>query len=234
MPTAFNLNSAVGNEYKLTIKDSNRNFKIDEEKTTQEGQILRLAYKDAQAGNNEYVSCVIYSKDAPSDIIYYGKLGKANSASGTVNLRLPIEVQNGKYNLAVFNEQCNGANETDWSSAPIILGIDENGKANLPYNEPIFPEIETVSISPSSHSKSKSNAQDAIVTIAGKNFSSNFKVYVAFKKKGENEVLFKYPESGQQFSDLTPNSFSIKIPKEKLESLSQVGIYTVQAFVESD
>lgn len=234
-PTVFNLTSAIGNEYKLTVKDSSRNFNLDEEKTTQEGQILRLAYTNAKAGSNEYISCMIYPKNSPSDIIYYGKLCKVNSSSGTASLRIPTEITNGNYNIAVFNEQCNGAKETDWSSEPIVFGIDNEGNAKFAHKEPTVPDVQAISILPSSHSKSKANAQDTTVTLSGKNFSSNFKAYVTFKKKGENAVVFKYPQNGQQLSDSTPTSFSITIPKAALEqNLTEVGVYNVEAVIETN
>ncbi len=115
-PARFELPTGTGNEYKLTLHDESRdNFTAN--KTVQNENEITISYSNAKTGENEYISCMIL--DDTSEIKYYGKLKQVDAESGETTLILPENLEAGKIvNVVIFNEQCNGSYETDWSSMP--------------------------------------------------------------------------------------------------------------------
>ncbi len=113
-PARFSLPTGKGNDYKLTLKDSSRSFSAS--KTAQNLNKVTISYSGAKTGSNEYISCLILDNNDKSNIIYYGKLKQASSASGTAILDMPEEIPDVAYTVEIFNEQCNGAYKTDWCS----------------------------------------------------------------------------------------------------------------------
>ena len=110
------VNDYTGNEWKLTLLDSSRNFSISDAKI--EESKIDFSYSNAQTGTNEYISVVIEDNGA---ITHYGRIlqldGTANGASGTASLTLPTGVSLGENTkLYVFNEQYNGDKMTDYAS----------------------------------------------------------------------------------------------------------------------
>ena len=106
----------TGNEWKLTLKDSNRNFAVTE--TTVSGDTITFSYSNAQTGTNEYISVII--KDN-GEITHYGRIlhlgGTTGGASGTASLTLPAGITlDNDTKLYVFNEQYNGDKKTDYAS----------------------------------------------------------------------------------------------------------------------
>ena len=111
-----------GNEWKLTLKDSSRNFSISNVVTNNEGTI-GFSYSGAQTGENEYISVVIKDNGA---ITHYGRIlqldGATNGASGIARLTLPEGVTLSETTkLYVFNEQYNGDYKTDYASQLIEI-----------------------------------------------------------------------------------------------------------------
>ena len=111
-----------GNEWKLTLKDSTRNFSISNAVTNNEGTI-GFSYSGAQTGENEYISVVIKDSGA---ITHYGRIlqldGATNGASGIARLTLPEGVTLSETTkLYVFNEQYNGDYKTDYASQLIEI-----------------------------------------------------------------------------------------------------------------
>lgn len=105
-----------GNEWKLTLLDSSRNFAVTE--TTVSGDTITFSYSNAQTGTNEYISVVI--KDN-GEITHYGRIlhlgGTTGGASGTASLTLPAGITlDNDTKLYVFNEQYNGDYKTDYAS----------------------------------------------------------------------------------------------------------------------
>lgn len=84
--------------------------------------IMPVTYSGAVAGDNEYVSMLIC--DQLGKAVYYGHIAE-NSASGTVNVNMPVGLS-GKYTVSVFAEQCNGDNNTDFGSALVSADIEIN------------------------------------------------------------------------------------------------------------
>lgn len=102
----------TGNEWKLTLLDSSRNFTVSGE--SWDGNTLTFSYSGAQTGTNEYISAIIEENGA---ITYYGRILRSTSASGTANLSLPSGVAlSDTTKLYLFNEQVNGDKLTDYAS----------------------------------------------------------------------------------------------------------------------
>lgn len=102
------------NEWKLVLKDSahekfNAKFKSGNKGT------LTVDYANVVTGDKEYISAVVLNKEG--HITYYGKLCKAEKASGEVQVKLPSAYNEEKGDqLYIFNEQCNGDKQTDYGS----------------------------------------------------------------------------------------------------------------------
>ena len=107
-----------GKDWKLTLLDSSRNFAASD--AMQGGNTVTFSYSGAQTGTNEYLSAVIVTGD--DTIAYYGRILQLSRASGKASLSLPSGVTlSGATKLYVFNEQYNGAQQTDYASALIEL-----------------------------------------------------------------------------------------------------------------
>ena len=117
-----------GNEYKLTVLDTNRNnFLVT--KKSQSGGIIEFDYELAKTGNNEFISAMVVNGDT---VKYYGRIKNVNDESGTLSLSIPSTVNaNNGDRLFVFNEQCNGDYKTDYASPLRELSL-ENSSSNMP------------------------------------------------------------------------------------------------------
>ena len=103
-----------GNEWKLTLKDSNRNFAVTETTTSGDpGDILTLHYNGATTGANEYISVILADNSGAQ---YYGRVAQPTAENGTVEIKIPSDIVPGSYTLKVFSEQYNGDRKTDYAS----------------------------------------------------------------------------------------------------------------------
>ena len=103
-----------GNEWKLTLLDSNRSFAVTETTASGDpGDTITLHYTGATAGTNEYISAIIADS---SGARYYGRVAQPTAESGTVEIKIPSDIAPGDYTLKVFNEQYNGDYNTDYAS----------------------------------------------------------------------------------------------------------------------
>ena len=103
-----------GNEWKLTLLDSSRNFAVTEK--TADGypdDTIMLNYSGATTGANEYISVIIADNNGAQ---YYGRVAQPTAESGTVEIKIPSDLAPGDYTLKVFNEQYNGDYNTDYAS----------------------------------------------------------------------------------------------------------------------
>ena len=103
-----------GNEWKLTLLDSSRNFAVTEK--TADGcpdDTLTLHYNEATTGANEYISAILADNSGAQ---YYGRVAQPTAESGTVEIKIPSDIAPGSYTLKVFSEQCNGDKKTDYAS----------------------------------------------------------------------------------------------------------------------
>ena len=114
-----------GNEWKLTLLDSSRNFAVTEKAVNAApDDTVTLNYKWATTGINEYISAIIADS---SGTWYYGRVAQPTAASGTVEIKIPSDLAPGSYTLKVFNEQYNGDRKTDLASgfADVTLTVDK-------------------------------------------------------------------------------------------------------------
>ena len=104
----------AGNEWKLTLKDSNRNFAVTETTVSGDpGDTVTLHYTGATAGINEYISVILADNSGAQ---YYGRVAQPTAESGTVEIKIPSDIAPGSYTLKVFSEQYNGDYNTDYAS----------------------------------------------------------------------------------------------------------------------
>lgn len=123
---------------KFTMKDDNLNLTVSNTGaiTAAPGGTVSIPYTDAVTGTNKYVSAVLTDGDT-EEVLYYGKLVDLtgdSGASGTANFDVPDGLALGSYTLKLFNEECNGDNETDFASEPveINLTVTSGGNDNFP------------------------------------------------------------------------------------------------------
>ena len=103
-----------GNEWKLTLLDSSRNFAVTE-KTADAApdDTVTLHYTGATTGINEYISAIIADNSGTQ---YYSRVAQPTAESGTVEIKIPSDIAPGSYTLKVFSEQYNGDYNTDYAS----------------------------------------------------------------------------------------------------------------------
>ena len=114
-----------GNEWKLTLLDSSRNFAVTEKAVSgASDDTVTLHYTGATTGINEYISTIIADSSGAQ---YYGRVAQPTAASGTVEIKIPSDLAPGSYTLKVFNEQYNGDRKTDLASgfADVTLTVEK-------------------------------------------------------------------------------------------------------------
>ena len=103
-----------GNEWKLTLLDSSRNFAVTEKAVSAApDDTVTLHYTGATTGINEYISAIIADNSGTQ---YYGRVAQPTAESGTVEIKIPSDIAPGSYTLKVFSEQYNGDYNTDYAS----------------------------------------------------------------------------------------------------------------------
>ena len=120
--------SFAGSDWKLTIKDDTRpvfEASVSGPKAILKDGAVKLKYKGALAGANEYISAII--EDAEGNILYYGNIVDNTTSdaagSGKAAINVPADLTPGNYKLLVFSEQCNGSFKTDLASNIVTLDI---------------------------------------------------------------------------------------------------------------
>ena len=104
-----------GNEWKLTLLDSRRNFAVTEKTVSAvPDDTVTLNYKGATRGKNEYISVILADNNGAQ---YYGRVAQPTAESGTVEIKIPSDIAPGDYTMKVFSEQYNGDCKTDLASA---------------------------------------------------------------------------------------------------------------------
>ena len=103
-----------GNEWKLTLLDSSRNFAVTKKAVSAApDDTVTLNYSGATTGANEYISVIIADNNGAQ---YYGRVAQPTAESGTVEIKIPSDIAPGDYTLKAFNEQYNGDYNTDYAS----------------------------------------------------------------------------------------------------------------------
>ena len=120
--------SYTGSDWKLTIKDDTRpvfEASVSGPSTILKDSAVKLIYKGAATGANEYISAMI--ADTEGNILYYGNIVDNTAAdaadSGKALLNVPADLTPGNYKILVFSEQCNGDYKTDPASNIVTLDI---------------------------------------------------------------------------------------------------------------
>lgn len=129
-----------GNEWKLTLLDSSREFKVTEPSASgKPGDTISLNYTGAETGENEYISAIITNK-SDGDVLYYGRVAQPDGADGSLEITIPTGLAEGSYTLHVFSEQYNGDCKTDYASAfqSVDLTVTASGTGE-PDPEPSEP-----------------------------------------------------------------------------------------------
>ena len=104
-----------GNEWKLTLLDSRRNFAVTEKTVSAApDDTVTLNYKGATTGKNEYISVILADNNGAQ---YYGRVAQPTAESGTVEIKIPSDIAPGDYTMKVFSEQYNGDCKTDLAGA---------------------------------------------------------------------------------------------------------------------
>ena len=104
-----------GNEWKLTLLDSRRNFAVTEKTVSAApDDTVTLNYKGATTGKNEYIFVILADNNGAQ---YYGRVAQPTAESGTVEIKIPSDIAPGDYTMKVFSEQYNGDCKTDLASA---------------------------------------------------------------------------------------------------------------------
>ena len=114
-----------GNEWKLTLLDSSRNFAVTEKAVSgASDDTVTLHYTGATTGINEYISAIIADSSGAQ---YYSRVAQPTAESGTVEIKIPSDIAPGSYTLKVFNEQYNGDRKTDLASgfADVTLTVEK-------------------------------------------------------------------------------------------------------------
>ena len=115
-------------EWKLTIKESSRNFTAHTLYTAtyekEAGETITIKYSGAKTGSNEYVSAIF--ADEQGRDLYYGRIA-ADSSSGIADVAVPETLPAGEYTLKIYSEQYNGEYRTDYASDFVEILITVTG-----------------------------------------------------------------------------------------------------------
>jgi len=120
------VSSNLGSEWKLTIKDGDHaDFAVS---TVTPGEnSVTVEYKNAEDGQNEYISAIITDKpitEKDAAIKYYGRIAQAAAANSSVTINTAGKLGENDH-LYVFNEQYNGDKKTDYASALTEVKVPE-------------------------------------------------------------------------------------------------------------
>lgn len=132
----------TGHSWRPTLKDKERTFALTDDSpvNTSAGSTVTLSYTGAKTDTtdtNEYISAIIAKEDGT--VLYYGKLEKVDSATGTVDVAIPADLANGSYKLHVFNEECQyDDNYGDIASAFQTVDLTVSG-STTPSTDPAAP-----------------------------------------------------------------------------------------------
>ena len=121
----FKIPEYSGDEWKLTLLDDTRTFKVTE--TTAAGKpggTVTLNFSNPRTGLNEYISAII---EGENGAVYYGRIMKPTAIDRQLSFTLPHDLASGNYKLHVFSEQYNGDYKTDYASRfqTVALTVEE-------------------------------------------------------------------------------------------------------------
>ena len=133
---------AANTEWKLTLIDTTRAgftaTRVDNG-DVEAGDTIKVSFSGAGTGSGEYVSAVLVSSTATSELLYYGHIATQTAASSAagVDVTIPAGLSGGTYILKVFSENVNtSAHTTDLASNPdsnaitLTVTASANGSAS--------------------------------------------------------------------------------------------------------
>ena len=121
----FKIPEYSGNEWKLTLLDDTRAFRVTETTAAgKPGNTITLNFSGGRTGQNEYISVII---EGESGATHYGRIMKPTAADKQLSFTIPYDLDSGNYKLYVFSEQCNGDYKTDYASRfqTVALTVEE-------------------------------------------------------------------------------------------------------------
>jgi hypothetical protein len=117
---------STATEWKLTLSDTDKGIQVTNGKTVvKSGDTITVPYTYTGSGVSQ-ISVMITSGEytaSGTEILYYGKLDTALSdetREGTGTFTLPNDLPDG-YKMYILAEDANGANYTDYASAPVEI-----------------------------------------------------------------------------------------------------------------
>lgn len=118
--------------WKLTLMDNTRKFSASADSAVySDDRKLVIDYTGAIVDSNEYISAFLL--DDEDNVLSYGALGRTISGeSGSLEIILPEDLENGSYTLWVFSEQRNGDKRSDYVSSPVALTITLKDRPPVP------------------------------------------------------------------------------------------------------
>lgn len=118
--------------WKLTLMDDTREFSASADSAVySDDRKLVIDYTGAIVGPNEYISAFLL--DDKDNILSYGALDRTISGeSGSLEIILPEDLENGSYTLWVFSEQRNGDKRSDYVSSPVALTFTLKDRPPVP------------------------------------------------------------------------------------------------------
>jgi hypothetical protein len=101
-------------EWKATLLNPGLTLTLG--KAVRQGSRLAFQYSGASTGGNVYLSAIC--TDSTGKALYYGRLAKLTSASGSIDTTLPGNFDSANLTFKVFVEQGNAGTASDYASAP--------------------------------------------------------------------------------------------------------------------
>jgi len=225
------VSSNLGSEWKLTIKDGDHaDFAVS---TVTPGEnSVTVEYKNAEDGQNEYISAIITDKpitEKDAAIKYYGRIAQAAAANSSVTINTAGKLGENDH-LYVFNEQYNGDKKTDYASALTeVAPVSINGakvalsKTSFTYNgkvqKPTIKTIKGMKLKEGTDYTAKwSNASSKkvgtyTVTVTGKGIYTGTAKATYKIKKAANTLKIKAKTATVKYSKVKKKAQTLKVSK---------------------
>lgn len=129
--TLDKVEDSTSHEWKVTLVDADKTIAL--QKATIEGDEISVPYTYTDGDEDtavSQISVIVTAGDiatGDSEVLYYGKLADVNSSkSGVGKFTLPTDLPEG-YKIYAVAEDVNGANATDYASAPQEITWQKSG-----------------------------------------------------------------------------------------------------------
>jgi len=128
--------ASASNEYKLTILDKSRDFKVLSSEYNKSAHSVEIEYIGASVYNastapNEYISAII--KDSNDEVKYYGRVLRPGTANGSFKVDFSGVTVSDTDKFYVFSEQYNGDKSTDYASALVQVNVSDASSGHSEY-----------------------------------------------------------------------------------------------------